>query len=198
MKQNSRTRLLEVTARLLREQGYAATTLSQILEQSQTSRSSLYFLFPEGKSELARAAIREQHNQLMRGLQRLQVRYPYAGQGIPALFHYFGREMEGNDYLKGSALAAVTLGVPDQSVQGEVSRCYRELTQFLRAWLAHSGMPAAQAAGRAQLPVILLEGALLLCKAHRSSDPLKQAINQLGFEPFRAVHSACQASSTEG
>lgn len=193
MKRTSRIRLLEVTARLLREQGYAATTLNQILEQSSSSRSSLYFFFPEGKSELARAALREQHQQMMLGLQRLQQRYPYAGDGIPALFHFFAREMEETGYLKASALAAVTLGAPDEPVQLEVQRCYRDWEQFLRGWLMHSGVPAAQAAQRAQLALMLLEGALVLCKAQRSREPLKQAVQHLD----RALHNACQASSTE-
>ena len=201
MKRTSRTRLLEVTARLLREQGYAATTLNQILDQSKCSRSSLYFFFPNGKVELATAALHDQHQQLMQGLQKLQVRYPFAGDGIPGLFHFFAKEMEESDFTKASALAAVTLGAPEEGVRLEVSRCYRELRAFFQAWLVRSGVPTPQAAQRAQLALTLLEGALVLCKAQRSSDPLRQAVHQLvssPSEPSRALRSACQAAPTEG
>jgi len=189
-KRSSRARLLAVTAQLLREQGYAATTLKQILEQGQASRSSLYYLFPLGKSELAAAALREQHKQLMQGLHRLQLRHPYAGEGIPALFQLFAREMEETGFTKGSALAAMTMGGVDEVVRLEVSRCYRALRGFFHSWLVRSGVPASVAAPRAELALILLEGALVLCRAHRSSEPLKQALRQLG--PIVLVSSSSE------
>ena len=52
MAKDTRTRMLETTARLLQHRGFYGTALSDILEQSGAPRGSLYFHFPGGKEQL--------------------------------------------------------------------------------------------------------------------------------------------------
>ena len=53
----SRTALIHTAATLFRRQGYAATGLSQILEEAGVRPGSLYHHFPEGKQQLAAAVV---------------------------------------------------------------------------------------------------------------------------------------------
>jgi TetR/AcrR family transcriptional regulator, lmrAB and yxaGH operons repressor len=55
---NSRQDAIETAERLFRAQGYAATGLAQILEESGSPKGSFYFNFPGGKHELALAALK--------------------------------------------------------------------------------------------------------------------------------------------
>jgi len=55
--ERTRKKLVDATAALLRRQGYHATGLSDIVAESGAPRGSLYFHFPGGKDELARAAL---------------------------------------------------------------------------------------------------------------------------------------------
>src|SRR5687768_17037204 len=55
--ERTKRKLVEATASLLRRQGYHATGLSAIVDESGAPRGSLYFYFPNGKDELAVAAI---------------------------------------------------------------------------------------------------------------------------------------------
>ena len=52
MASDTRTRMLEATARLLRQRGYHGTSLNDILAASGAPRGSLYFHFPGGKDQL--------------------------------------------------------------------------------------------------------------------------------------------------
>ena len=52
MANDTRTRMLEATARLLRQRGYHGTSLNDILAASGAPRGSLYFHFPGGKDQL--------------------------------------------------------------------------------------------------------------------------------------------------
>jgi TetR/AcrR family transcriptional regulator, lmrAB and yxaGH operons repressor len=53
----SRTVLIENAATLFRRQGYAATGLSQILDEAGVNPGSLYHHFPQGKQQLAAAVV---------------------------------------------------------------------------------------------------------------------------------------------
>lgn len=50
---DAREKALETAERLFRMQGYAATGLSQILEESQAPKGSFYHHFPNGKAQMA-------------------------------------------------------------------------------------------------------------------------------------------------
>ncbi len=52
-----RDEVIDTACRLLEVQGYHATGLNQILQESGAPKGSLYYYFPEGKEELAAAAI---------------------------------------------------------------------------------------------------------------------------------------------
>jgi len=52
MANDTRTRILDTTALLLRQRGYHGTSLNDILSASGAPRGSLYFHFPGGKDQL--------------------------------------------------------------------------------------------------------------------------------------------------
>ena len=56
-KTDARARAIETAQRLFRIQGYTATGLIQILEESGAPKGSFYFHFPRGKAQLAEEAI---------------------------------------------------------------------------------------------------------------------------------------------
>jgi TetR/AcrR family transcriptional regulator, lmrAB and yxaGH operons repressor len=56
-KTDARARAIATAERLFRIQGYTATGLTQILEESGAPKGSFYFHFPRGKAQLAEEAI---------------------------------------------------------------------------------------------------------------------------------------------
>ena len=54
---STKERFIETTCQLMEDQGYHATALNQIIEESGAPKGSLYYYFPGGKEELAAEAI---------------------------------------------------------------------------------------------------------------------------------------------
>jgi AcrR family transcriptional regulator len=65
----SRRHLVDTALRLFVEQGYAATSISQILEEAGISRGALYHHFPDGKQELFVAVVEVVDHQLHEGFE---------------------------------------------------------------------------------------------------------------------------------
>src|ERR1700727_2992413 len=53
---DTKQRMVQAARQLIRERGYHATAISDVLERSDAPRGSVYFHFPGGKPELAVAA----------------------------------------------------------------------------------------------------------------------------------------------
>ncbi|MEM7249675.1 MAG: helix-turn-helix domain-containing protein, partial [Acidobacteriota bacterium] len=51
-KSDSRQRMLGAAVTLIQRQGYHATGMKQVVEESGTPRGSLYFHFPDGKDQM--------------------------------------------------------------------------------------------------------------------------------------------------
>ncbi len=69
MEHSTYQKLTIAAADLLRQKGYAATGISDILGQANVTRGSLYHHFPGGKSDLAVAAARYSCSQLVKHIE---------------------------------------------------------------------------------------------------------------------------------
>jgi AcrR family transcriptional regulator len=67
----SRRRLVDTALRLFVEQGYAATPISQILDEAGMARGALYHHFPDGKQELFVAVVDVVDHQLHEGFEHI-------------------------------------------------------------------------------------------------------------------------------
>src|ERR1700690_3670040 len=84
---DSRTRFLETTARLLRERGYSATSMGDVVAASGAPKGSLYFHFPGGKDELVAEAIGASGAETCEAM-RLALAGGGTRQGLDAIFSF--------------------------------------------------------------------------------------------------------------
>jgi AcrR family transcriptional regulator len=69
--ERSRSRLVEAALRLFVEQGYEATSISQVLDATGMAKGALYHHFPEGKRELFAEAVEVADHEFHEGLDRI-------------------------------------------------------------------------------------------------------------------------------
>ena len=169
--------MLKAAADLLHRQGYASTGLNQILEESQAPKGSLYFHFPGGKEELVAEALQASACSLTELLERVLETAPTPEGAIDAIVLYFAAQLEGSQYTKGCPVATVALeqAATSDALHASCSRAYRRWEALIAARLTVEGFPAERADSLANFALSAIEGALLLCRAHRSTEPLRRA-----------------------
>lgn len=172
-KGRTKQRMLDSAVALLRERGIAGVTLDAVLSRSQAPRGSVYHHFPGGRNELILAAAQQAGDYIT-----ALVNETSAESDPPTMFDQFVRfwqqTLAETDYLAGCPIAA--LGLSSHHDTPEAAELVRDI--FTR-WqtnvsvvLTANGIPHARAERLATVTVAALEGAIILCRAHRNNRPL--------------------------
>jgi len=123
---NARQDAIETAVRLFRTQGYSATGLSQLLEESGAPKGSFYFHFPGGKEQLALEALQvfgaEIRNRIARRAATVQPGQEAAF--IEGLFQATARELEQSHFTAGCIAA---------NFSGELACCNRTMADAITA-----------------------------------------------------------------
>jgi len=179
--EGTRARVIAATADLLETQGYHATGLNQILQQSATQKGSLYHHFPGGKEALAAEALEAAGNAITTDLDALIATGADFGTALSVLTAFFCERLQTSDFQKGCPLATVTLEVAATSdaIQTVSRTIFRAWQTRIEQLLVASNWSPARASALALFALSAVEGALILSRAERSTHPLEQVVEEL-------------------
>lgn len=161
----TREKLVAATAELLQRQGYHGTGLREIVAESGAPRGSVYFHFPGGKDELACAAL-DAAGAAWRGrIEAVIARSSDLGAAVESVCELLADELEASAFERGCPVAAVALENPSPAVRDAIREHYDAWTRAIAA-----------RAGSREIAVFVLaavEGAMVLAKASRTTEPLR-------------------------
>lgn len=170
--ERTRKKLVDATGDLLRRQGFHATGLSDIVAESGAPRGSLYFYFPGGKDELARAALEAAGAHWRARIGAAVAKAPDLDRAIAAIVKLLGDDLEASEFENGCPVAAVALEHTSEPVREAIVAHYREWESAIAAHLVTAGVAAGPAHQLAVVALAMIEGALLLARVQRSRAPL--------------------------
>jgi TetR/AcrR family transcriptional regulator, lmrAB and yxaGH operons repressor len=152
-------------AGLLRDQGYTATGLAQVLAESGVSNGSLYHHFPGGLEELAEAALEASGLAVADALRQALERAPSTEVGI-ARFLNIAALPVGGETCPGCPIAPTALESPIISarLRAAAARCFDQWEGLIAARLRADAWPEAAVAETASAALAVIEGALLLAR----------------------------------
>jgi TetR/AcrR family transcriptional regulator, lmrAB and yxaGH operons repressor len=176
-----RDALVEAAARLFEAQGYAATGLNQILEESGTPKGSLYHYFPEGKEALAAAAIDRAGREVAARITRGLAVDEDAARALRDFVYQIAWGVELSGFRSGGPLTTVATETVASSQRLNLAcrEAYQRLQSAFTEKLVSSGYTKERAAQLALFINAAIEGGIVLSRTHHSGDPLRQIGDEL-------------------
>lgn len=166
----TRDRVLYASAELFRRQGYAGTGLKQIAGHAAAPFGSIYHFFPGGKEQLAEEVLRTGGAFFLALYEAIVPPAESFEQGIAAFFAGAAQTLETTDYADACPIATVA---------GEIASTHDGLraatADVFESWLAALSRDLGGDRERAIALLALLEGAFLLCRSLRSTEPMEAA-----------------------
>jgi TetR/AcrR family transcriptional repressor of lmrAB and yxaGH operons len=175
MSQPARDALIEATALLLEQQGYHGTGMSQIIKESGSPRGSLYYYFPEGKEELAAAAIAQRAEAFAAFACAVLSERENAQSAILHFIDQVTAHLAEANFCSGAPLAAVALETAATSdrLRAACAEAYAHLHAPFARKLEAGGYTPDDAAALAIFINAAMEGAVVLSRVQRSIEPLR-------------------------
>jgi TetR/AcrR family transcriptional repressor of lmrAB and yxaGH operons len=164
--------MIDAAAALFRRQGYDATTWRQVTAASGAPAGSIGFLFPDGKEQLAAEVVHEVSATTRALIDALLLRDDDPVVAIRRWIAASTRVLVDSDYTDGCPIATIALEMAHRSarIQSEIADGYRSWVADIADRLAPTHGPDATDA--AEVLLAAFEGALLLSRARRSTEPL--------------------------
>jgi TetR/AcrR family transcriptional repressor of lmrAB and yxaGH operons len=175
--------IVRAAATLFRRNGFAATGINEIAEVSGAPKGSLYHYFPNGKDQIAEAAVRFAGAGVVATLEKLEKKHSSASAMIGAYCELLAGWMAKSGFRDGCPIATTLLESAPQST--EMTAAGREAFAGWRAVIARTlvrdGFGKAEAGRLATLTVSAIEGALILARVEGSARPIDDIAKGLAF-----------------
>jgi TetR/AcrR family transcriptional repressor of lmrAB and yxaGH operons len=178
---DSRSKMIAAAAELFRQRGYHAATFSDVVTESGAPRGSTYFHFPGGKQELAREAIARAGDEIERMVDEAARHADDPGSLVRALAEIFASRLESSGYQSGCAIATMVLELAagDEEFSADFNSVFARWRAAMVTRFEGLGVAPGHTAALADLTMSALEGALILSRAARSTEPFKTTTDAL-------------------
>lgn len=177
-----RERMVMSAALLIRERGAHATAISDVLAHSGAPRGSAYHYFPGGRTQLLCEAVDYAGEFVATALSREQ----RGVELLDTLIAFHRQQLLDTDFRAGCPIAAVAVeaGEPgDRDTMAPVvdraAAAFDHWLELIAQRLSADGMASQRAEELAVLMTSAIEGALLLARVRRDTQPLDIVHRQL-------------------
>ncbi|MEV6069279.1 TetR/AcrR family transcriptional regulator [Nocardia sp. NPDC052001] len=176
----TRQKMLIGGVELLRERGSAGVTIDAVLARTGAPRGSVYHHFPGGRRQLLSESLGLASDAIAAIIEETSTVGPV--EALHRLVGFWQRLLLNTEDFQAvcPAVAVAVSGTDDdRALHPEVSATFTRWRTALIASLTAAGIPASRAGSLATLTLSSVEGAIILCRVHRSLEPLNEVAAEL-------------------
>ncbi len=188
MARSTRESILTAAAELMRHKGYAAVGMKDIAQASGAPIGSLYHHFRGGKVQIAREALINAGAAYGLLIPSLVDEYTDLGEAIEGVFAQAAEDMAGTGFANMCPVASVAAEIADtvEELRETSASVFRGWVDGGAAYFTARGLDPQQARDVTLAIVGALEGAFVLARTLRNTEPLLAAGRALGPQ-YRGV-----------
>ncbi|MFF7474117.1 TetR family transcriptional regulator C-terminal domain-containing protein [Streptomyces sp. NPDC008092] len=186
---DSRELMLRGASELLREYGAGATSIDRVLARTGAPRGSVYHHFPGGRAQLVEEAVTRSGDHMAKRIDAaMEGEDPVAA--VDSFFALWQERLTESGYRVGCPIVAVAAETNDEAPQlaRAAAAVFARWQQALAAHFRRHGLPQERGTRLAAFVVAALEGAVIMCRAERTTAPLDAAAAELRELLTHAFH----------
>lgn len=187
-----RDAIIRTAARLFRTQGFAATGLNQIVEESGAPKGSVYHYFPGGKEAIGAATVGWAGGRVAQTLAELQAQGLTPGDLLRQYAVRLAGWMAQSGFRDGCPIATTLLETAPESewIRQAGDAALQGWAAVLRQALEAAQVPAPRAGRLAFAAIAALEGALIQARVAMQPAPIVDAAEELALAFEAAIRDA--------
>lgn len=172
----SRQQIVAGAADMIRRRGLNATSIREVAKHAGTPLGSTYHYFPGGKNQLATEAVQWAADTVQKVLAAKLRKGPV--DGVRAFFALWRQIVIESDFRAGCPVLAVAIEEGSEALDIAAAAFQTWTTQLAEA-LKAAGVAEDRANRLARVVVAGAEGAVAMCRAQRSVEPLDDVATEL-------------------
>ncbi|MEO3756407.1 TetR/AcrR family transcriptional regulator [Streptomyces sp. B6B3] len=174
-------RLVDSMLELVQRHGYSGTGLNTVVEHAGAPKGSLYFHFPQGKEALGERAVGLAAERFGALVADAAAEGATPGEVVRRVIDALAGLLDAGDFELGCPVSVVTLemGASSARLRDACANAFGSWIEAVTELLVADGRPGQDARALATATVSMVEGAVILSRAQRSTEPLRCAAETL-------------------
>lgn len=171
---DTKSLIIDIATTLFQQKGYIGVGLSEILKACNISKGALYHHFPNGKEELLIACLQSLNEAITTDIEDIFARYSNTQEAVQATIEKLILNLETEGTISGYTFSSIVSEMASLSdpVRVACAQLYQRIQDIYSSKLEADGFAKATANSIALMMTAAIEGAMLLCLAHKSTGPL--------------------------
>ncbi|KAB7755097.1 TetR/AcrR family transcriptional regulator [Mycolicibacterium mucogenicum] len=171
MPPDTRQSMVLAAVELLRERGVDGVTLDDVLSRSGAPRGSIYHHFPAGRAQIIDEAAQLSGDAISRLISNAAPGGPAAI--VDAFTAFWRKLLQQSDFAAGCPVVSIAVSaVPGSALAQHANQIFRTWHQLVTDCLVADGLDTAVARRLATMSLGAIEGAITMCRATSSLQPL--------------------------
>lgn len=198
MPTDTRQSMVLAAVELLRERGVDGVTLDDVLSRSGAPRGSIYHHFPSGRAQIIDEAAQLSGDAISRLISNAAHSGPAAV--VDAVTAFWRKLLRQSNFAAGCPVVSIAVSAPpDSALAQHANQIFRTWHQLVTDCLTADGLDTAVARRLATTSLGAIEGAITMCRATSSLQPLEDVNTELKvLLAARTLFAAEPAAETVG